>query len=323
MPVTVLPHRPSSVRGNGRSGGVARLAAILAVVALVASACTHTSPPATGGSSRTIIVGSFDFPESIVLAWVYGEALRAHGYAVRVLPDIGPREVVGPALARGLVDLVPEYAGSALDFFSLGKAASSHDPAATHAALTRELSPRGLVPLGAAHAEDANAVVVTPATAQRYHLRTISDLAPVAPQLTFGGPPECPERPLCLMGLRSTYGLRFGAFVALDTDGPLTLAALVSGDVDVAQLTTTMPNIQADHLVVLRDDRGLQPAENVTPVVRRAVLERYGPSFSAVVDAVSARLDSGDLLDLNAAMMRNPETAASEASRWLAAEGLL
>lgn len=323
MPATVSQHRPSSVRGNGRSGGVARLAANLAVVALVASACTHTSPPATGGSARTITVGSFDFPESVVLAWVYGEALKAHGYQVRVLPDIGPREVVGPALGRGLVDLVPEYAGSALDFFSLGEAPSSHDAAATHAALARELSPHGLVPLTGAPAEDANAVVVTSATAQRYHLRTISDLGPVAPQITFGGPPECPERPLCLIGLRSTYGLRFGAFVALDTDGPITLSALLSGDVDVAQLTTTMPNIQADHLVVLRDDRGLQPAENVTPVVRRAVLERYGPSFSAVVDAVSARLDSGDLLDLNAAMMRNPETAASEASRWLAAEGLL
>jgi osmoprotectant transport system substrate-binding protein len=302
---------------------VAHLAAILAAVALVTSACTHTAPPAPGGSSRTITVGSFNFPESVVLAWVYGVALRAHGYEVRVLPDIGPREVVGPALGRGLVDLVPEYAGSALDFFTLGGTPSSHDAATTHAALARELSPRGLVPLTAAPAEDANAVVVTPATAQRFHLRTISDLTSLAPQLAFGGPPECPERPLCLIGLRSTYGLRFGAFVALDTDGPLTLSALLSGDVDVAQLSTTMPSIKADHLVVLRDDRGLQPAENVTPVVRRAVLGRYGPGFATVVDAVSARLGSSDLRDLNAGMMRNPEAAASEASRWLAAHGLI
>jgi osmoprotectant transport system substrate-binding protein len=219
--------------------------------------------------------------------------------------------------------LVPEYAGSALDFFSLGGAPSFHDAAATHAALARELSPRGLVPLTAAPAEDANAVVVTSATAQRFHLRTISDLQPVAPQLTFGGPPECPERPLCLMGLRGAYGIRFRAFVALDTDGPLTLSALLSGDVDVVQLSTTMPSIRSDHLVVLRDNRGLQPAENVTPVVRRAVLERYGPGLATVVDAVSARLGSSDLRDLNAGMMRNPEAAASEASRWLAAHGLL
>ena len=139
------------------------------------------------------------------------------------------RELVDPALMDGLVQLVPEYAGSALEFFSLGRLSATSDAGAANRALARSAAGRGLVAARPAPAQDANAIVVTAATAARYGLRSIADLAKVAPRLVFGGPPECPERAYCLPGLRRAYGLRFKAFIPLDAGGPLTLQALEAG----------------------------------------------------------------------------------------------
>ena len=151
-----------------------------------------------------------------------------------------------------------------------------------------------------APAQDANAIVVTAATAARYGLRSIADLARVAPGLVFGGPPECPARAYCLPGLKRVYGLRFKAFIPLDAGGPLTLQALEAGYVGVALLFTTDPGIPARHLVVLADDRGLQSAENITPLVRQDVIVRYGPRLLATLNTVSALLDTGTLRALDA-----------------------
>jgi len=102
--------------------------------------------------------------------------------------------------------------------------------------------------------------------------------------LVFGGPPECPERAYCLLGLRLDYGLRFREFVPLDSGGPLTLQALVAGDIGAALLFTTDPNIRARHLVVLADNRGLQPAENIVPVLRRTTVDRFGDGLLAALN---------------------------------------
>ena len=141
---------------------------------------------------------------------------------------------------------------------------------------------------------------MTAGTAARYRLRTISDLARVAGRLTFGGPPECPERLYCLPGLRLIYRLRFREFVPLDAGGPLTRQALAAGDISVALLFTTDPAIQARHLVVLADDRGLQPAENVVPVLRRATADRFGPGLVAALNTLSAALSTAALAALDA-----------------------
>ena len=263
-------------------------AACLALAVLCA-ACTGASnrgsPPASAGrADATITVGSFDFPESILLAHIYAGALAAKGFPVRVIPDVGSRELVDPALMNGLIQLVPEYTGSALDFLSLGRQAATSNAAATYRALTRTAERRGLVAAQPAPAQDANAIVVTAATAARYHLRSIADLLKVAPGLVFGGPPECRERADCLLGLKRAYGLRFKTFVATDTGGPLTLQALDAGQIGAALLFTTDPGIAARHLVILTDSRALQPA-NITPLVRRSTIERYGPRLLATLDA--------------------------------------
>ena len=139
-----------------------------------------------------------------MLAEIYSQALERGGYHVRRAFDLGPREFVAPALARGLVEFVPEYAGTALQFSSLGTRSATGNVRATAESLDRALEKHHVTALAPAPAQDANAFVVTRRTAVREHLRRLSDLAAVAPQLTFGGPPECPSRPQCLAGLEAS-----------------------------------------------------------------------------------------------------------------------
>ena len=153
-------------------------------------------------------------------------------------------------------------------------------------------------------------------------MRSVADLARAAPQLAFGGPPECPERIYCLLGLKQVYGLRFRVFVPLDAGGPLTQQALQAGDIGVALLFSTDPAITTDHLVVLADDRGLQPAENVVPLVRRDAVARHGPRLLAVPGTVSARLTTGSLRALDARVELRGDDPGLVAQSWLRARGL-
>ncbi len=276
--------------------------------------------PAPKPSTDTIVVASFNFPESEVLAEVYGQALVAKGIPVRMALDLGPRELVEPALLRGLVHLVPEYLGSALDFLSRAQLATAN-PEATHAALDRALAGTGVAALRSSGAQDTNALAVTGDTAARYRLHSISDLAAFAPSLVMGGPPECPQRPLCLRGLREVYGLRFRSFVPLDAGGPLTVRALAEGDVDAALMFTTDPAVAEHGFLLLRDDLRLEPAENVTPVMSRVFLRRYGPRVSGALNAVSDLLTTPQLLELNRAVAGG-QPPADVARDWLVRNGL-
>jgi osmoprotectant transport system substrate-binding protein len=305
---------------------MARAACLVLAVACAACTTASSQAPTTargpGGGGAVITVGSFNFPESILLAYLYADVLAGKGYPVRVLPDLGTRELVDPALMAGLIQLVPEYTGSALEFASLGRVHATAGVATTASALAQTMASRGLVTGRPAAAQDGNAIVVTAATAARYRLRTISDLALVAPRLVFGGPPECPERPYCLPGLRLAYGLQFREFVPLDAGGPLTLQALTAGDIDVALLFTTDPAIRARHLVVLADDGDLQPAENIVPVLRRATVHRFGPGLLAALNALSARLSAAALASLNAQMGLDGGAPRAVAERWVRVQGL-
>jgi osmoprotectant transport system substrate-binding protein len=269
-----------------------------ACLALAAACCACASAGGSGPAGRAgeggqhgavITVGSFDFPESVLLADLYAGALAANRFPVRVLPDLGPRELVDPALLSRLIQVVPEYSRSALEFVSVGRLSVTSDAAATSTALAGQVAGRGLV----------------------------------APRLIFGGPPECPESIYCLRGLRQVYGLRFRAFVPLDAGGPLTLQALEAGYIGVALLFSTDPVITADHLVVLAGDRGLQPAENVVPLARRAVVAWDGPRLLAVLNIVSARLTTGSLRGLDARVQLRGENPRRVAGSWLRAQGLV
>jgi osmoprotectant transport system substrate-binding protein len=301
----------------------ARRSSVLAAsLAFALAACVGPSTPAEDArGDDAITVASFGFPESVLLAEIYAQAIEGADIRVEREHSLGPRELVMPALLQGLVEFVPEYAGSGLQFLA-GDGSTSPDHAITHERFAERLEPLDVTALDASPAEDQNGFAVTTETAQRYGLRTLSDLAAVSGELAFGGPPECTSRPFCLPGLERSYGIAFGqVFTNLDAGGPRSVSALAEGTVDVALLFTSDGAIDLNDFVLLEDDRRLQPAENVTPVIRTGVLERFGSSLASSVNAVSALLSTGELRTLNAEVARGA-TPEQIASRWLASNGL-
>lgn len=298
--------------------------ALALALILSGPACGPDVQPTTSAlNDGAITVASFEFPESVVLGEIYAQALAAAGFDVERQLGIGPRELVEPSLERGLVELVPEYAGSALEFLAGGEGLATSDEGLTHARLVDAFAERGVDVLTPAPAQNRNGFAVTRPTAERHGLDAISDLGAIDEDLAFGGPPECPARPLCLEGLESTYGLQFDRVVTLDAGGPLTVSALQAGTVDVALLFTTDAAIDENDFVMLEDDRGLQPAENITPVVRDEVIESHGDRFVGVVDAVSRLITTAELRALNASVALEGASPERVAAAWLAKHGLL
>ncbi len=294
------------------------LVAVLALAGLLVAGCSRGvgPPPPEDPRRPTITVASFDFPESETLAELYGQALRAQDYPVQVVPRLGPREIVEPALEQDRVDFVPGYLGSSLNFLSDQKRVATADSRAVHALLERALAARGVSALAYAPAQDRNGFVVTGDLARRRGLRRLSDLRPIARQLSFGGPPECPERVLCLRGLRDVYGLAFKRFEPM-ASRTVTADALEAGELDVGMIDTTDGNLAGRDLVQLADDRRLQPAENVVPMVRREIIAAYGPALVRLVDAVTARLTTGDLVHMNRRVELEGAEPAAVAADWL------
>jgi osmoprotectant transport system substrate-binding protein len=298
--------------------------ALLAVVVLLLAGCDRgPAPPPEDPSRPTIHLASFDFPESETLAELYGLALTQHGFPVEQVAQLGAREVVAPALEQGKVDMVPEYLGSALNFLNDRDRVATADQALTHARLEQAFAPRGVSVLAYAPAQDRNGFVVSGDLARRHGLEKLSDLTPMARRLSFGGPPECAQRPLCLEGLEDVYKLRFARFEPMPSRD-VTAAALGTGEIDVGMIDTTDPNLlkPGTDLVQLADDKRLQPADNVVPVVRREIVDAYGPPLVRLVNAVSARLSTADLTSLNR-QVADGQPAAQVATAWLRAHTII
>lgn len=144
--------------------------------------------------------------------------------------------------------------------------------------------------------------------------------ATLASTMRFGGPPECPERPFCLIGLQETYGLEFAEFVPLDAGGPITVEALANGEVEVGLLFSSDPSIQANDFVELEDDMGLQNADNLIPVIRTEVLEA-SPGIEDLLNELSAALTQEELIALNTRVAVDEDAPADVAAEWLADQG--
>jgi osmoprotectant transport system substrate-binding protein len=304
-------------RGGARTAARAATLVALALTGVLAAGCSGNAGPSPPENPRrsSIMVVSFDFPESEILADIYSQAMRRQGYPVEVVPRFGPRELVEPALEQDRVDFVPGYLGSGLDFLSEKRVATS-DPRVVYAALQRALAARGLSALAFAPAQDRNGFVVTGDMARTRRLRRVSDLRPIASQLVLGGPPECSDRPLCLIGLRDVYGLEFKRFEPMSTR-TVTADALEAGEIDVGMIETTNGNLAERDLVQLQDDRRMQPAENVVPIVRKEIIATYGPALVQLVNAVTAQLTTRDLIGMNERVEVDQAEPAAVAADWL------
>ncbi|HEX9266830.1 MAG TPA: ABC transporter substrate-binding protein [Candidatus Limnocylindria bacterium] len=315
------------------------LIAALVAVAVVASACGgagtggNTGSPATATATATavarpdVIVGSTNFYEQITLGELYSQILEANGYKVTRRFNLGNREIVEPAIESGQIDVDAEYLATLLAFVDKdGKVAKpTTDPKETQTGLQKALDPKSLTVLDFAQATDQNGFVVTQATASSKNLKKISDLAPFAKDMILGGPPECPspQRPFCLTGLKNVYGLTFKDFKPLDAGGPLTVAALEGKQIDVGLLFTSDPSIVAKNFVLLDDDKHLQLADNIAPVVRNALLQKDDGTLKRLLNSISAKLSQAELNDMNKQVAVDKADSKVVAAAWLKKQGLI
>ena len=304
--------------------------ALVAVLALVTAGCSSkksTTTTSSGGSATTSAAGggtkvritSQSFNEELTLAQVYGQYLKAKGFDVTIERPIGSRKQIFSALKAGSVDLVPDYAGSAAT--ELDKTGTpSPDKAKTYARLTAALKGSGLVAAASSPAQDANALVALSSWATTNKVTTISDLKKVESKVTLGGAPECADRPDCFKGYEGpVYGLKLKGFKAVSYGPPL-VAGLKADTIQVAQYQTTAPEIASGEIVVLKDDKGLQGADNIVPILRSAA---SNPALIKALDALSAQLTDADLAAWNKATDVDKSEPVDVAKKWLQSKGLI
>jgi osmoprotectant transport system substrate-binding protein len=300
--------------------------ALAATTALLAgcgsSDGNSSSDPLKGGGKsdgKTVVVGSNNFPESILLADIYGEALKAKGIKVSYKPNIGSRETTYGLLKNGSLTVLPEFNGALLAYLDPKAAPTTAD--ATNTAAAAKLDPK-LTLLKMSPAEDKDSLTVNATTAAKYHLTaqsTIADLAKHGSEIAIGASPEFQTRQQGLVGLKSVYGLTPKSFKALDAGGPLTQAALKNNNVQAADIFTTDPTITKEKFVVLQDPKNLFGFENVIPLVYKSGLSQAGVD---ALNAVSAKLDTTTLLDLDTQVQSDNKDPLAVAKTWLTSAGL-
>ncbi|WP_020143870.1 ABC transporter substrate-binding protein [Terracoccus sp. 273MFTsu3.1] len=277
------------------------------------------SSPAAGGTggstgaAGSVKIGSADFPESALLGEIYAQALEAKGMTATRQFNIGSRETYLKAISGGEVDVLPEYTGSLLNFYD--KNAKVVQPDEVYAALQKAV-PQGLTVLDKSAAEDKNSLAVTKDTANQWSLKAIPDLAAHQSDLTIGAPPEFKTRQQGLVGLKSVYNITPKEFRPLQSQA--TVEALKNGQVKAANIFSTDPSIAANGFVVLEDPQSLFGSDNVVPLVRSDKAD----SLKAVLNAVSAKLDTTSLADMVKQVVVDKKDASEVAKTWLASAGL-
>ena len=298
------------------------LAILAAVLALITAACGSSNPlggAEVSGDLKSVVVGSADFPESKIIAEIYAQALEANGFTVGRQFGIGSRETYIPAVSDHSIDLIPEYTGNLLQYFDKNTKVTTPDDVLL--ALFRAL-PGDLSILTPSPAEDKDTVAVNEETAKKWNLKSIADLAAHSPEVKFGAPSEFLNRTEGLPGLKAKYGLDVppNNFVAIsDGGGPATVRALVDGTVTAADIFSTSPAIRENNLVVLEDPKNNFLAANVVPLVSS---QKKSDELKTVLDAVSAKLTTDDLIELNTVTSGNAGVDADEAAKkWVQDNG--
>jgi osmoprotectant transport system substrate-binding protein len=290
-----------------------------AFAALVATLVTPTAAAlaSTAASAKpTIIIGSTNFEEQAIVSNIWADVLKKAGYQVTVEPSLGTRAIVVPAIEKGQIDLEPDYAASLLGFLHGGNPQPAGDNITTAIpADQKALATYGVTVLPASKALDTNVFAVTQATAKKYHLTTLSSLKSAASKLTLGGPAECPTFAGCEPGLKKVYGLTFAGFKSLDEAGPLSVAALKNGEVQVVELFSSDGNVVSNNFVALTDNKHLEGADYIVPVIRKSV-DTSG--VQKVLNSIDAKLTTVAISKLNLDVTSKQEQAPAVAQTWVA-----
>jgi osmoprotectant transport system substrate-binding protein len=286
-----------------------------------------TEGAATGSGSLT--VGGANFTEMNIMQEMYRLLLEDAGFTVDI-QTADNREIYAQALEAGEIDVVPEYAATMAEFLNTvvnGPDAPSESPIATNDAAEtvdamRPLAEqRGLLVLEPAEAADQNGFAVTQELADANGLSTLSDLGALGEPIVLAATEECPDRPFCQPGLEQTYGLEITEVLPLGFSSPQTKEAVANGDANLGLVATTDGTLQDLGLVLLDDDKGLQQADNLVPVVNA---DSAGDEAVAnALNQLSSVLTTEDLAELNARVDRDRELAEDVARDYLEQQGLL
>ena len=298
-----------------------------ASLALIVSACT----PGEGGSPSsdasqtadlpTVSVGSAGFSEAALVGEIYAQALEAEGFTVERNLELGERDAVRAAIDGGDINLYPDYLGGLAGFLELEL---SPDAAATQAAIAEALEPLGQTILDYSPGTDADGFAVRQETADELGLATMSDLAGAAGDLVWGLAPGCPDNPACGpgpgRGLRDRYQPRSTPSSLTPCSAEMA-EALNSAAIDVAQVCTTQAEIASFNFVLLEDDRGLAPAQNLAAVLTQELADAGGDTLATTLNAVSELLTTEELTNLNL-LIAEQQSFEDIADTWLSDNGL-
>jgi len=294
---------------------IAKLTAAVTLVAL--AGCSGGNPlqsSTTGENSGEIVVGSADFNENVLLAEIYAAALHGAGAKVTKKLSVGTREVIVKGLQDKSLAVVPEYTGNLLAY--LDKSATQTQPDEVYNALKSKV-PTGLAVLDKAQAEDSDVLVVTEQTATQNDLATIDDLSRKCGGFVLGAAGEWKQR--WEAKIKQLYGCTFKSIQTTDAGGPVTVEALKSGQVQVANLFTTASAIDANKFRKLEDTKRMYPAQNVVPLIRSDALN---DAQKKALNDVSKALNTDLLTQLVARVEVDKENAADVAADFLRDAGI-
>jgi len=279
-----------------------------------------TSNPENAKVSLTI--GSKNFPEQEILGEIYTQALAAAGYKAKSDLSLGSETVALKTLKSGQISGYPEYASTALtSFFGLEPEEVPSDATEAWEKANAEFEKEGLEAFEPTPFASANAVGLLKTTAEKYDLKTVSDLEGVSEKLSLYGSPECRQRIDCLAGLEKLYGLKFKEFKPVDIS--LRYPVLEKGQADLSILFTTDPQLAAekDKFVILEDDKHVFPAGNIIFVTQKKVAEEAGPDYEATILNVQKGLTLPVMQELDARVELEKQTAKEAAAAYLEAAG--
>jgi len=272
----------------------------------------------------TLTIGSKNFPEQEILGEIYAQALTAAGYKVKTALNLGSETVALKALKNGQISGYPEYASTALtSFFGFEPDEVPSNPEAAREKANAQFVKENLWTFKPTPFASANAVGTTKAIAEKYGLKTISDLKGVSRKLTLYGSPECRQRIDCLAGLEKLYGLKFKSFTPVDIG--LRYSVLEKGQADLSILFTTDPQLAAesDKFVILKDDKHVFPAGNVIFVYGRDTAWGAGSGFEQTIQLVQEGLSLKVMQELDARVELEKETPKEAATAYLESAGYI
>jgi osmoprotectant transport system substrate-binding protein len=292
---------------------LALLSALLSALLVAASSSVALA--------QNLKVGSKNFTEQFVVAELYAGALEAAGFKVERKINLGTTLVAHEAVRTGAIDIYPEYTGTGLNAVMKAQGVTETDPAKIHemikAHYEKEFKLTWLKPSGV---NNGHAIIVRPETAREMGLKTLSDLAKVAPKLKLGAGPEFADRRDGIKGMKEVYGIEFGEFrqfAALR----LRYDALTQKQIDVANGFATDWQIAAEKFAALDDDKKLFPPYYLAPVVRLDVAAN--PKAVEALEKVGAAIDNTVMQELNRQVEVDKKEPRQVAAAFLKAKGIV